>query len=109
VSDSWTWTRPRFFLALLLAALVAGAVPIRVPASRGDKSSGGAAWRASSARPLAPRPDLDLGGTPFLPAAAPEPLPIPSLVRAEAPSPQRVAIPAPPLARSPLPRAPPVS
>ncbi|WP_420125781.1 hypothetical protein [Longimicrobium sp.] len=109
MSDSRTWTRTRFFLALLLAALVAGAVPIRVTASRGDKSAGGAAWRASSARPIAPRPDLDLGGTSFLAAAAPEPLPIPRLARAEAPPPRRVAIAAPPLAQSPLPRAPPVS
>lgn len=107
--DSRTWTRPRFFLALLLAALVAGAVPVRVPASRGDKSSTGAAWRAASARHLAPRPDVDLGRAPVLPAAALDSLPVANVVRADAPPTPRATIAAATIASSPLPRAPPVS
>jgi hypothetical protein len=109
VTDSRTCTRPRFLLALLLAALVAGAVPIRLPASRGDKSSPGAAWRAASARPASPRPDADLPGTAFLPAAAPEPLPLPRLAGVDAAPAPRAPAPAPPFGQLPLPRAPPAS
>ncbi len=109
MSDKRAWTRPRFLLALLLAALVAGAVPIRLPASRGDKSSGAAAWRAASARPLSPRPDGDHAGFPPLPAFAPELLPLAALVRADEPRVARAASPAPAPARSPLPRAPPLA
>jgi len=108
VSHSSRWSRTRLLLALLLAALVAGAVPLRAPASRREKASGASSWRAASVRPAAPRPDLDLRGVPPLPAAAPELLPPPRLLRTRAP---RTARPAPPVAApalSPLPRAPPL-
>jgi hypothetical protein len=109
VTNSRTWTRPRFLLALLLVALVAGAVPMRAPASRRDKSPGAAAWRAAAARPVSPRPDADPTGFPPLLALAPELLPLPVLVRADAPRVARAALPAAAPARSPLPRAPPVA
>jgi hypothetical protein len=104
VTDSRAWTRPRFLLALLLAALVAGVIP--VPAPRPDKASGAAAWRAASARPVPPRPDADHTGFPPLPAFAPE-LPLPHIVRGEAPRAATAAPPAVGAAPSPLPRAPP--
>ncbi|HYR09236.1 MAG TPA: hypothetical protein VEQ60_15740 [Longimicrobium sp.] len=107
--ESRRWSRPRLLLALLLAALVAGAVPLRAPASRGEKASGTSAWRASSARPVAPRPDLDLRGFPPLPAAVPELLPAVTLLRVEAPRTPRAVVAAPPAPRSPLPRAPPLA
>ncbi|HST61426.1 MAG TPA: hypothetical protein VLK84_22160 [Longimicrobium sp.] len=109
MSESHRRSRLNVLLALLLVALVAGAVPVRAPASRGEKSSGTSAWRAASARPLAPRPDLDLRGFPPLPAAAPELLPVVTLVRADAPRPPRTVVPVPPAQRSPLPRAPPAA
>jgi hypothetical protein len=108
VSDH-RWTRPRLLLALLLAALVAGAVPIRAPASRRDKASGTAAWRAASVRPQAPRPDAGPGGDVPLASAAPSPLPAATLLRVRAARPPRTPHPAPAAARSPLPRAPPVA
>jgi hypothetical protein len=109
VSVSHRWSRLRILLALLLVALVTRAVPVRAPSSRSEKSSGTSAWRAASARPLAPRPDLDLRGFPPLPASAPELLPAVTLVRADEPRPPRAVPTAPPAARSPLPRAPPVA
>jgi hypothetical protein len=109
VNNSRTWTRPRFLLALLLVALVAGAVPLRAPASRRDKSPGGAAWRAAAARPVAPRPDADPSVFPPLPVFAAELLPLPVLVSADAPRVARAALPAAAPARSPLPRAPPAT
>jgi hypothetical protein len=109
VSTPRAWTRPRFFLALLLAALVVGVVPVRLPAARGDKASGTAAWRAAAARSVAARPDLDLRGAPPLPAFAAETLPLPRIVRAGDPPAPRVRPTAPASARSPLPRAPPVA
>lgn len=109
MSDSYRWSRPRLLLALLLAALVAGAVPVRAPSPRGEKASGTSAWRVASARPLSPRPDLDLRGAPPLPAAAPELLPVTTVVHAEAPRAPRAVVPAPPSVRSPLPRAPPLA
>jgi hypothetical protein len=107
VSDSHRWSRPRLLLALLLAALVAGAVPVRAPASRSDKASGATAWRAASARAVSPRPDVDPHGAAPLPATAPELLPPPIVLRAEAQHAPRAVHPGPPSARSPLPRAPP--
>jgi hypothetical protein len=107
VSRSHRSSRLRILLALLLVALVAGAVPVRAPASWGDQSPGTSAWRAASARPLAPRPDLDLRRFPPLPADPPELLPAVTLLLADASRPPRAAVPVPPAARSPLPRAPP--
>jgi hypothetical protein len=109
VIESRRWSRPRLLLALLLTALVAGAVPVRAPASRSEKASGTSAWRAASARPVAPRPDLELRGFPPLLAAVPELLPAVTLLRAQASRPPRAAVTAPPAARSPLPRAPPLA
>jgi hypothetical protein len=109
VSESHRWSWLRIPLALLLVALVAGAVSVRAPSSRSEKASGTSAWRAASARPLAARPDLDLRGFPPLPAAVPELLPAVTLLRAEAPRPPRALNTAPAAARSPLPRAPPVA
>jgi hypothetical protein len=109
VSESHRRSRLRVLLALLLVALVAGAVPVRAPGSRGDKSSGTSAWRAASARPLAARPDVDLRGFPPLPADAPDLLPAATLVRADAERPARTVRPVPAGARSPLPRAPPAA
>jgi len=108
VSDSRAWTRTRLCLALLLAALVAGAVPIRVPASRGEKASGTAAWRAAAARPLAPRPHLDLRGFPPVAPGLAELLPPARVVRIARHEAPRATPPAPAFARSPLPRAPPL-
>lgn len=109
VSKSPRGSRVRILLALLLVALVAGAVPVRPPASRGEKASGTAAWRAAAARPLAPRPAVDLRGFPPLAAAAPELLPAVTLVRADEPRSPRAVVPGPPARRSPLPRAPPAA
>lgn len=108
MSESPRRSRLRILLALLLVALVAGAVPVRAPASRGEKSPGASAWRAASARPLAPRPDLELRGFPPL-TAAPELLPAVALVRAETHRPPRTVVPVPAAQRSPLPRAPPAA
>ena len=96
-------------LALLLAALVAGAVPVRAPASRRDKASGASAWRAASVRPQVPSPVPGVGGDVPLPAAAPSLLPAVTLLRERVPRPPRAPHPAPSSARSPLPRAPPVA
>jgi hypothetical protein len=109
VNDSRAWTRPRLLLALLLAALVAGAVPVRMAAARRDKPSGTASWRAAVARPVAVRPDVDPRAASLIAAAAPEPLPLPKIIRAGTQPTARSPHPVPPLARSPLPRAPPAA
>ncbi|HVH12424.1 MAG TPA: hypothetical protein VM759_05200 [Longimicrobium sp.] len=109
MNEPCRWSRPRILLALLLAALVAGAVPLRAPTPRGEKASGVSAWRAASVRPALPRPAADFPGFPPLPAAGPE-LPAPvTLVRADEPRAPRVVFPAPAAERSPLPRAPPAA
>lgn len=107
VNDSRAWTRPRLLLALLLAALVAGAVPVRVAPARRDKPSGTASWRAAYVRPAPLRPEANLGGALPLPAAPLEALALPRIVRADEQRPPRPVPPAPPLVGSPLARAPP--
>jgi hypothetical protein len=107
VSDSRACIRPRILLALLVAALVIGTVPVRPRASRGEKASGTAAWRAASVRPVSPRPDLDPRGFPPLHADAPSLLPAVTVLRAADTDAPRAAAPSAPPARSPLPRAPP--
>jgi hypothetical protein len=96
-------------LALLLAALVAGAVPVRAPGSRSEKAQGTSAWRAAAVRPVPPRPDADFPGFPPLAASAPDLLLPGATLRAADVHPPRAVAPAPPAARSPLPRAPPVA
>jgi hypothetical protein len=109
VNHSCVRTRPRLLLALLLAALAAGAVPLRVHAAGTDKASGACAWRAASVRPVVPRPDLDFHGFPPLGVDAGLLLPAAAVVRVD----QAEARPAAPAtrdpARSPLPRAPPLA
>ena len=113
VSDSRAWTRPRLLLALLLALLVAEAVPGPVVAARRDKGSAAAAWRAVSVRPAEQDGDPGPRGAPsFLFAAVPPPpLAVPHATEVDAdaaqtPSHRPVA---PIAARQRLPRAPPIA
>ncbi|HEX6037645.1 hypothetical protein [Longimicrobium sp.] len=109
MSPSHRSSRPRLLLALLLAALLVGVVPVHASAPRSEKSPGVSAWRAASARPVQPpRGDADLGGAP-LPAVLPELLPVSTIIRAPAPRAPRTPRRAAPFARSPLPRAPPAA
>lgn len=110
VSDSRACIRPRFLLALLLALLVAEAVP--APAARRDKGSAAAAWRAA-VRPAEQDGDPGPRGNPsFLFAAVPPPpLALPHAADAEADAAQtpRHRPAAAASARRPLPRAPPLA
>jgi hypothetical protein len=111
VSESRAWTRPRFLLALLLAVLVAEAVPAPAAAARRDKGNAASAWRALSVRPAEQGGDPDPRGVAPFAGIPPAPLALPFFAHADADASQtplhrpaaRVA------ARLPLPRAPPMA
>jgi hypothetical protein len=99
-------------LALLLALLVAEAVPGPVAAARRDKGSAAAAWRAVSMRPAEQDGDPGPRGAPsFLVAAVPPPLVLPHATEVDAGAPRtpRHRPAAPVAARQRLPRAPPIA